>query len=174
MPVSDKNALGRVLMISKTVYSSVKNEIQPDNTVAALDLLSAALSHIGSADAPLRSLLGELKRGLRSSNREFYPNVKKFFKPLYPPFEFDMEKARKHVPAVIYGNDKICEKLVRGENDKAKSMCSAMASYPGFIFGEFEELSDEQFYDLVFGYYPKLYEEDFMEEMRGLFTEKAQ
>lgn len=41
-------------------------------------------------------------------------------------------------------------------------------------FGEFTALSDKQFYDLVFGYYPKLYEkDDFMGEMKYLFTDEA-
>jgi len=47
-----------------------------------------------------------------------------------------------------------------------------MKSYPGYLFGEFEALSGEQFYDLVFGFYPKLYEEPFMDEMRKLFCEE--
>ena len=83
--------------------------------------------------------------------------------------DYDYEKALKHIPGIIFGNDKICGKIVSGELDKAKSMSDAMKSYPGFLFGEFGSLTDKQFYDLVFGYYPTLYEEEFMEEQRSLF-----
>ena len=44
-----------------------------------------------------------------------------------------------------------------------------MKSCPGYIFDEFGALSSEQFYDLVFGFYPKLYDEEFMEPMKYLF-----
>ena len=75
---------------------------------------------------------------------------------------------------MIYGNDTICAHFVNGERDKARSMCEAMKSCPGCMFGEFTALSDKQFYDLVFGYYPKLYEkDDFMGEMKYLFTDEA-
>lgn len=168
MAANEQNILGRVLLISKAVYSDMWKSSPPENPVAVLDLLSAALSHIESGDIP-KNLLKKLKRGIKSQNRNFYPEVKQYFALFYPTLEFDIEKARKHIPAMIFGNDKICEKIIKGEHDNAKSMCSAMASYPGFIFGEFEELSDEQFYDLVFGYYPKLFEEEFMDEMRDLF-----
>ena len=56
-----------------------------------------------------------------------------------------------------------------GETDKARSMADAMRSYPGFLYGEFEALTPGQFYDLVFGYYPKLFDEPFMEEMKDKF-----
>ena len=48
-------------------------------------------------------------------------------------------------------------------------MTDAMRSYPGFLYGEFEALTPGQFYDLVFGYYPKLFDEPFMEEMKDKF-----
>ena len=72
--------------------------------------------------------------------------------------------------AIIYGNDQICRKLVSGETDKACSMADAMKSYPGFLYGEFEALTPAQFYELVFGYYPKIYDEPFMEQMKELFN----
>ena len=76
---------------------------------------------------------------------------------------------------MIYGNDKINEQLVAGDRRRVKAMCDAMKSYPGFLFGEFEALSDEQFYDLVFGYYPKLYDkEDLMGEMKYLFEKDSE
>ncbi len=168
MAANEQNILGRLLLISKAVYSAMWKSCPPESIAATLDLLSAALSHIENGDIP-KSLLRRLKRGIKSQNRNFFLEVKQYFTLFYPALEFDLEKARRHIPAIIFGNDKICEKIVKGEPDKAKSMSSAMASYPGYLFGEFEELSDEQFYDLVFGYYPKLYEEEFMDEMRGLF-----
>ena len=62
------------------------------------------------------------------------------------------------------------QKLVSGETDKACSMADAMKSYPGFLYGEFEALTPAQFYELVFGYYPKIYDEPFMEQMKELFN----
>ncbi len=167
--MSEKNALGRVLLISKTAYSELlKGEI-PLNELALLDSISAALSHCNNTEKPLGKLMGTLKREIKSKNKQFYPMVKRYFSATYPVLDYDFEKAAKHVPAIIYGNDRICAELVSGEGAKARSMCDAMKSYPGFLFGEFEALSDGQFYALVFGYYPKLYGEPFMEEMRGLF-----
>ena len=85
--------------------------------------------------------------------------------------DYDFEKAAAHVPAIIHGNDRICAMFVSGERDKMSAMCDAMKTYPGFLFGEFEALSDKQFYDLVFGFYPRVYErDDFMGEMRYLFA----
>ena len=101
----------------------------------------------------------------------FYRRVKPMFSVLRPALELDIGRAAKHVPALIYGNDKICAELCRGDIGRAKAMADAMRSYPGYLFGEFEALSGEQFYELVFGFYPKLYEEPFMDEMRKLFCE---
>ena len=168
MEKSEKNALGRVLLISKAAYSAYcKNEI-PMNFVALLDSLSAALSHCGT-EQPLSRLMRKLSREIKSKNKEFYIATKQYFSRLYPIMDYDYEKALKHIPGIIFGNDKICGKIVSGELDKAKSMSDAMKSYPGFLFGEFGSLTDKQFYDLVFGYYPTLYEEEFMEEQRSLF-----
>lgn len=153
----------------KEAYSAIREDALTLNVCALLDSLSAALSHAGNEKEPLSKLLGSLKREIKAKNKFFYPKVRLFFKRVYAPPDFDYEKALKHVPAIVFGNDMICRKLLTGEIDRAKSMCDAMKSYPGFLMGEFAALSDAQFYDLVFGYYPKLYDEPFMEEMRGLF-----
>lgn len=166
--MTEKNALCRVLMISKAAYSEISGGTA-ENPCALLDSLSAALSHAGNETAPLAKLMHTLKREIKSKNKQFYPKVKRYFSRLYPALDYDYEKALKHIPAVIYGNDAACARIVSGETDKARSMCDALKSYPGFLFGEFEALSDEQFYDLVFGYYPKLYGEEFMEPQRVLF-----
>ncbi len=171
MAMTEKNALGRVLMVSKTVYADIGSGAYKGNAVALLDSLSAALSHCGSDKKPLGKLMRTLYKEIKSADKLYSAKVKPLFAKIYPVLDYDFDKAARHVPAIIYGNDKICAKLVAGEIDKAKSMCDAMKSYPGFLFGEFESLSDRQFYDLVFGYYPKLYEEPFMEEMERLFAE---
>ncbi len=171
---AEQNALGRVLLISKTVYSAISEGEITLNVPALLDSLSAVLSHLNDEKQPIAKLLRRLKTEIKSKNGAFYPTVKQYFSKIYPVLEYDFVKAAKHVPAIIYGNDKICAQFVAGDRSRVKAMCEAMKSYPGFLFGEFEALSDKQFYDLVFGYYPKLYEnEDFMGEMKGLFTENA-
>lgn len=171
--MTEKNALYRVLMISKEAYSAISADENVPNPCALLDSLSAALSHAGIEEKPLGQLMGALKREIKSKNKPFYPKVRRYFSRLYPALEYDYEKALRHVPAVIFGNDAACAKEISGEQDKARSMCDAMKSYPGFLFGEYEALSDEQFYDLVFGYYPKLYGEQFMEPQRALFSENT-
>lgn len=169
--MTEKNALGRVLMISREAYGALAKDDGGLNGVALLDSLSAALSHCGSAEKPLGRLMGTLKREIKAKNRAFYPKVKLYFSRVYPVLDYDFDKACRHIPAIIFGNDSVCAKLVAGERAKAQSMCDAMRSYPGFLFGEFAALSDGQFYDLVFGYYPKLYEEEFMDAQRALFGE---
>lgn len=171
MALSEKNALGRALKISREAYSAIAKGDSELNGAALLDSLSAALSHCGEQKKPLGKLMGALKREIKAKNRDFYITAKPYFSRIYPVLDYDFEKASRHIRAIIYGNDRICEKLVTGEGDKARPMADAMKSYPGFLFGEFEALSDAQFYDLVFGFYPKLYEEPFMEEMQGLFKE---
>ncbi len=163
---SEKNALGRVLLILKAVYGN--DEIE--NLVPLLDNLSATLSHINDPKQPIAKTLPKLKREIKSADKVFYRLVERYFAKIYPVLDYDFDNAVKHIPGIIHGNDKICEKIIRGEVDKAKSMKSAMKSYPGFLFGEFDALTDSQFYDLVFGYYPKIYErEEFMDEARYLF-----
>lgn len=171
MAMTEKNALGRVLMAAKIVYAELAKKDADLNGVALLDSLSAALSHAGNDKKPLGKLMGQLKREIKAAAKPIYPKVKRCFSMFCPVLDYDYDRAIKHVPALIYGNDKICAKLVAREEDRARSMADAMKSYPGYLFGEFEALSDEQFYDLVFGYYPKLYDEQFMDEMRGLFSE---
>lgn len=169
MSMSEKNALGRVLMISKAVYSAAADGKIYGNVIAMLDSISAILTHYNSADKPISKLLRPLKRELKTADKLFFRKLKPFFgfKCIVP--DYDTECAAKHLDAIIYGNDKICEKMIRGQRDRAASMCKAMESYPGYIFGEYESLSDEHFYDLVFGYYSKIYDDEFMDEKRDLF-----
>lgn len=168
--MSEKNALGRVLMISKRVYSAAGKGENTGNLMLLLDSLSAILSHINSPEQPMAKLMKQLRREIkRAAGKEFFRELKPFFSKLCIVQDLDFEKAQQHIPALILGNDKICEKMVRGQPDRARTMCSAMESYPGYLFGEYEALSDSQFYDLVFGYYPKLYEDEFMEPMKKLF-----
>lgn len=168
--MTEKEALGRVLMISKEAYRAYVKEMPGVNIVALLDSLSAALSHCGTQQ-PLGKLMGKLSREIKGHNRAFYFTVKRYFSRLCPVVDYDYEKALKHIPAIIFGNDKICAKVVSGENDRAKSMSDAMKSYPGFLFGEFGSLTDKQFYDLVFGYYPTIYDEAFLDEKKSLFEQ---
>lgn len=170
MILSEKNALGRVLMISKRVYTAAGNGENTGNLILLLDSLSAMLSHVNSPRQPMSKLMKKLQREVKKAAvKELFIELKPYFEKLCPVQDFDFERAQPHIPALILGNDRICEKIVRAQNDRARTMCSAMASYPGYIFGEYEALSDSQFYDLVFGYYPKLYEEEFMEPMKKLF-----
>lgn len=169
MWVSEKNALGRVLLVSREAYLAIRDGKGIDNPPALLDGLSAVLSHINDPKKPISKLLGSLKRDIRSKNKSFYNEVRLYFSKVYPAPEYDFDKAVKHIPAFILGNDKLSVKIVQGQRDRASAMCDALKSYPSFLFGEFEALSDKQFYDLVFGFYPKVYDEDFIGEMKGLF-----
>ena len=168
--MTEKMALGKVLEISRLAYSAICKGETELNYMALLDNLSAALSHVEHEKKPLRKCMRALKREIKTAGKPFYLSVKPKFSPVMPYMEYNYEKTVKHVPAIIYGNDRICAAMARGEREKVRSMADAMKSYPGFLCGEFEALSDEQFYDLVFGYYPKLYEEPFMDEMKSLFT----
>lgn len=170
MKTSEEAALGRVLAISREAYSAVKNGETELNQVALLDALSAALSHVNNGKKPLAKCMRALKSEIKRAGKPFYERVKPQFSPIVPIPQFDFTTAVKHIPAIIYGNDQICQKLVSGETDKACSMADAMKSYPGFLYGEFEALTPAQFYELVFGYYPKIYDEPFMEQMKELFN----
>lgn len=172
MKTSEENALGRVLAISREAYSAIKNNEEPLNKVALLDALSAALSHVNNEKKPLAKCMRALRSQIKRAGKPFYERVKPQFSPLVPIPGYDFDKAVKHIPGLIYGNDRICEKLVSGDQGRVRSMADAMKSYPGFLYGEFEVLTDEQFYELVFGFYPKLYEEPFMDEMQYLFADK--
>ena len=168
---AEQHALGQVLWVSKEAYITISGGETVMNVPALLDSLSAVLSHLNDEKQPIRKLIGKLKHGIKAKNKAFYPKVKPYFSKAYPLLDFDFEKAALHIPAIIYANDKICEQFVSGDRARVKAMCDAMKNYPGFLFGEFESLSDKQFYDLVFGYYPKLYEkDDFMGEMKHLFA----
>lgn len=173
MKTTEQAALGRVLSISAQAYSAVAKGEPELNHVALLDALSAALSHVNNEKKPLAKCMRQLKGEIKRAGKPFYLRVKQQFTPIVPVLEYDFSKAVEHIPAIIYGNDQICGKLVRGEADRARSMADAMKSYPGYLFGEFEALTPEQFYDLVFSYYPKLYDEPFMEKMSGLFKVSA-
>ena len=171
MAVSEKNALGRVLVISREAYLAIRDDKGVENLPALLDGLSAVLSHINDPKKPIAKLIGSLKRDIRSKNKIFYAQIRLYFSKVYPAPEYDFDKAVKHIPAIILGNDKICAKAVEHRTDRVKAMCDAMKSYPSYLFGEFESLTDKQFYDLVFGFYPKIYDDDFIGEMKGLFEE---
>ncbi len=169
MAMTEKAALARVLKVSHGLYSALAADPQSHNYMAVLDSLSAALSHCGNAEKPLAKCMRPLKRELKNADKELYRSVKQYFSFLYPAMDHDFDKAVSHIPALIYGNDRICLKLAEREYDKAKAMSDAMKSLPGYLFGEFESLTPTQFYDLVFGFYPKLYDEPFMDEMKYLF-----
>lgn len=167
--MTEKAALARVLKISHVLYSALSKDPQAHNYIAALDSLSAALSHCNNAERPLVKCIRSLKRELKSADKELYRSVKRCFSFLFPVLDYDFEKSAAHIPAIIYGNDMICQKLSQCGYDRAKAMADAMKSLPGYLFGEFESLTSMQFYDLVFGFYPKLYDEPFMDEMKRLF-----
>lgn len=169
MKSTEQEALGRVLAVSVQAYSAVAKGEPELNYVALLDALSAALSHVNNEKKPLAKCVRKLKGEIKRAGKPFYLRIKQQFTPIVPVKDYNFSKTLEHIPAIIYGNDLICGKLIRGEADRARSMADAMKSYPGYLFGEFEALSPEQFYDLVFGYYPKLYDEPFMEEKKGLF-----
>lgn len=169
MKSTEEAALGRVLAISREAYSAIAKGEAELNPAALLDSLSAALSHVNHEKKPLAKCMWALRSEIKHAGKPFYKRIKPLFSPFLPSRQYDFALAVKHLPALIYGNDRICMTLVRGEPDKARSMADAMRSYPGFLFGEFEALSPSQFYELVFGYYPKLYDEPFMDEMSGLF-----
>ncbi len=168
MAMTEKAALRRTLQAAREIYSAMANNTA-ENSIALLDSVSAALSHCQSTERPLSKCLRQLRKELKRADRELYRTIKPHFSRLRPTLDYDFEKAVKHIPAIIYGNDKICDKLQNNDRGKARSMTDAMKNYPGFLFGEFEALSDEQFYELVFGFYPKLYDEPFMDEVKYLF-----
>lgn len=167
--ISEESVLARVLLVSKKAYYMMKDGEDVGNVLALLDAISAILSHAFDEKAPARKSFWAFKRGIRAKNKPLYPYVRSLFRRLYPTPDYDVERMKKHIPAIIYANDRICAKMVSGEHDKARSMCSAMVSYPGYVLGEYEALSDKQFYDLVFGYYDKFYDDEFMEKMKYLF-----
>lgn len=168
MAMTEKAALYRTLSAAREIYCALANGAA-ENSAALLDSISAALSHCNNEKTPLAKCLRRLKKELKRADNELYRRIKPHFSRLRPTLDYDFSKAAKHIPAIIYGNDRICETLCTGEKNKARSMADAMKSYPGFLFGEFEALSDAQFYDLVFGFYPKLYDEPFMDEQKSLF-----
>ena len=167
---AEQHALGRVLLIAKESYAAIADGETAVNVPALLDSLSAVLSHLNDEKQPISKLMGKLKRQIRSKNKAVYKKTQIYFNKVYPLADYDFEKAALHIPAIISANDRISVQYVSGDTRKVRTMCDAMKSYPGFLFGEFESLSDKQFYDLVFGYYPKLYDDDFMGEMKYLFT----
>ncbi len=167
--MTEKSAVSRVLLIARKAYYVMKDGGDIGNAIALLDAISAVLSHAFNEKQPARKVFKQLKSGVKRQNKPLYQYVANYFNGTFVAPDFDVERAKKHIPAIIYANDLICSKLVSGETEKAKSMCSAMVSYPGYIFGEYASLSDEQFYDLVFGYYNKFYEDEFMDKMKYLF-----
>lgn len=167
--LSEKSVTARILLIARKAYYMMKDGSEMGNSIALLDNISAILSHAFDEEQPARRSFKDLNRLIKTKNNPLYPYVKTYFSRLFVAPDYDVELAKKHIPAIIYVNDLICSRMVSGQTDKAKSMCSAMVSYPGYIFGEYSALSDEQFYELVFGYYKKFYDDEFMEKMRYLF-----
>lgn len=167
--IDEKGALGRVLMISREAYSAACRGGAEIDVPLLLNGLSKVLSHYGDESEPVLSLLKPLKLEIKERHKALYPKVKRYFRRWCFVPEYDFDRAKKYIPVMLFGNDTICSKLSSGQNDRAKVMCDAMKSCPGYILGEFGALSSEQFYDLVFGFYPKLYDEEFMEPMRYLF-----
>lgn len=167
--MTEKSVIARVLLVSRKAYYEMKSGHDIGNTVAFLDAASAILSHAFNDKKPAAKYFRTFKREIKAKNKPLYAEVRTFFKHVYAAPDFDERLAKKHIPAIIFANDLICSKLVSGQEDKAKSMCSAMASYPGFIFGEYAALSDKQFYDMVFGYYKRFYDDEFMDSMKYLF-----
>lgn len=167
--MTEKSAVARVFLVSKKAYYAIKEGKDVGNAVALLDSISAVLSHAFTEKKPAAKVFGTFKKEIKARNKTLYPYVKTYFSRVFAVPDYDIELAQKHIPAIIYANDLICSKLVSGQTDKAKSMCGAMASYPGYIFGEYAALSPAQFYDLVFGYYKKFYDDEFMDRMKYLF-----
>lgn len=169
MIMTEKSAVARVLLVSKKAYYMIKDGQDVGNAISLLDDITAMLSHAFDEKKPAVKCMRAFKRGIKTRNKSLYPYVKNYFANVYATPDYNEEFLRKHIPAIVYANDLICAKLVSGQTEKAKSMCGAMASYPGFIFGEYSALSDSQFYELVFGYYKKFYDDEFMDKMKYLF-----
>lgn len=168
---AEQHALGCVLLIAKEAYVEIAGGETAVNVPALLDSLSAVLSHLNDEKQPISKLMGKLKHEIRTVSKTVFQKTKLYYSKVYPLVDYDLGKAALHVPAMIKANDRICAQYVSGDMRKVKTMCDAMKNYPGYLFGEFGSLSDKQFYDLVFGYYPKLYEnDDFMGDMKYLFT----
>lgn len=164
--MTNSDALYRTLSALSKAYTETKKRELDIGYPALIDTFTLALSNRERLD---KKTLRKLKWTLKLKFKPFYKIAKPLFSIYTPTFPYDYQNALKHIDGIIYGSDKLCEKLVLGEYDKASSIADALHNYPNYLFGQFDKLSDEQFFELIFGYYPKLYGEPFFEEMHCLF-----
>lgn len=165
--MTEKQALSRVLELSQDAYTAMLDG-SVSEPEALLNTISEALSHC-NGEQPINELMKALKKDIKHNHRRTSTNMMKHFSAIQPKHDYDYERALKYIKVMIYGNERICSKLSSGEYDKASAMIEAMRSLPGFILGDYDGLSSEQYYDLVFGLYPKQFGEPFMEEKRATF-----
>ena len=166
--MTEKQALSRVLYLSRDAYLALLDG-SVSNPEALLNSLSDVLSHCDS-EQPMNDLMKSLKKDIRQNHSRTSTKMMKNFSMLRPKHDYDFERALKYIDVMIFGNECICTKLSNGEQEKALAMLEAMRSMPGFILGDYDGLTPEQYYDLVFGLYPKQFGEPFMEEKREAFT----
>lgn len=166
--MTEKQALSRVLKLSRDAYLALidGSVSEPEELLSSL---SDMLSHCDSSQ-PMNDRMKSLKKHIKHNHRHTSANMMKHFSKLQPSLDYDYNRALKYIDVMIYGNECICSKLSSGEQEKAMAMAEAMRSMPGFILGDYDGLSPEQYYDLVFGIYPKQFGEPFMEEKREAFT----
>lgn len=166
--MTEKNALSRVLLISREAYRAAeKREV----SVAVFDCLSATLSHAGSESSPLNRLIPQFKRELKSADGDLWKKSSRYLSLMYHAEDFDFDRAMKFLDVMIYGNDMMCRKLIEREREKAFAIAQAMSGMAGFLLGEYEGISHERLYELLFGYYPKRFGEPFMDEMKQVFCD---
>lgn len=166
--MTEKQALSRVLYLSRDAYTALLDGSVAEPK-ALLNSISDMLSHCDS-EQPMNDLMKSLKKDIKQNHRRTSTNMMKNFSMLQPKRDYDFDRALKYIDVMIYGNECICIKLSNGEQEKALAMVEAMRSMPGFILGDYDGLSSEQYFDLVFGLYPKQFGEPFMEEKREAFT----
>ncbi len=155
--MTEKKALGRTLMIYREVCSAIRDgRCRSHDQI--LDNLAAALTHLENEKQPLAKCIGTVKSVIKRCDPELYARIKPQLSPLMPVMDYDFEPARKSVPALVSGIDKLREMLNGGEDEKARAYADALHNCPGFIFGEFPGLTAEKFEQLIFGYYRRKYE----------------
>lgn len=156
--MTEKKALGRMLTVYREVCSGIRDG-KCRGYDQILDNLAAALTHLENEKQPLAKCVGAVKSVIKHSDRELYSRIKPQLSLLMPVMDYDYELAKKHVPKLISGCDKLREMLGNGEEERARAYADALHNCPGFILGEFPGLSEERFEQLIFGYYRKKYEE---------------
>lgn len=166
--MTEKSAAARVLLISREAYRAAEKREVP---AAVFDSLSAALSHAGSESSPLKRLIPQLKRELKAADSELSKKTSRYLSLMYHAEDFDFQRAVKFLDVMIFGNDMLCRKLIEREREKACAMAQAMSGMAGFLLGEYEGISHERLYELLFGYYPKRFGEPFMDEMKQVFCD---